>query len=596
MKLLLCFLSCLGYSALFSQAGSLDKSFGQDGKVITNFGVGSGIFSIAEQKDQKIIVTGNIGANLAVARYNSDGSFDAGFGTNGIVQTVAGESGQGRAIAIQDDDKIVIAGFQYVPAARAMVARYFPNGKIDSAFGIDGIILATIAGIQDQAYSVVVQEDGKILTGGESYIRSNPYLPSFSVFRFKTDGTPDSSFGKNGGVAIDFVLNGFASGHDIEIEPGNKIVITGYGGGATTDIAIARLKENGSFDSTFGVNGKTMQDFGIYESAYSARIDSAGKITTCGQSTSNFQDGNFIICRFKENGQLDSSFGNTGKEITDLYGGNDAAIAIALDGDFGIVACGYAEKNGIDRNITTVRYKITGSLDSSFGENGFGNFDTTVISSGSAVAVQSDGKILVGGSIGGSGDFILMRYLGSRVLASRILSFIITENNNIVQLSWRATGAETDYFNIQRSIDGRNFYSIGKVSGKNNNRFQTYSYTDADAAALDSKTIYYRLQEVDRDGSVTYGIVRSINLANAEAVFIISPNPARDYIEIIAQKDVANAQIVITDLMSRKLYSTRQNFVTNQQITIPLMNYAKGVLILTINYEGEREWHKILKQ
>src|SRR5215470_20040936 len=155
--------------------GVLDTSFGTAGAAITNFtGARDSILALVVQPDGKIVTAGRAGSsdiyNLALARYNTDGSLDASFGNGGKVTTIfpnAVRSGA-HAVVLQPDGKIVAAGWTYSPAnASFALARYNSDGSLDAAFGSGGKV-ATSLGDADsvEAFAIAIQADSKIVAAG----------------------------------------------------------------------------------------------------------------------------------------------------------------------------------------------------------------------------------------------------------------------------------------------------------------------------------------------------------------------------------------------------------------------------------------------
>jgi len=136
----------VGVGANPAQAsGSLDSSFGSDGKVITVFGTSNeSANSIAIQSNGKIVVAGSSsnGTNneFTVARYNTDGSLDSSFHSDGKVTTTIGSNAEAYSVAIQSDGKIVVAGNAIIGGRDEIaVARYNTDGSLDSSFDSDGV-------------------------------------------------------------------------------------------------------------------------------------------------------------------------------------------------------------------------------------------------------------------------------------------------------------------------------------------------------------------------------------------------------------------------------------------------------------------------
>jgi uncharacterized delta-60 repeat protein len=205
--------------------GTLDPSFGSSGKTTTSFDQVDFLNRVLLQSDGKIIAVGETGASdmgetdgksVALARYNPDGSLDAGFGTRGKVVTSTSDGAVGYAAALQPDGKLVVAG---ADGSHLFLARYNANGSLDSSFGAAGLV-SSIAG---EAYSVVVDPTGKIVVGGSA---SGPAGDQFAIVRFNPDGSPDSSFGANGVAAMDL---GFSeTGRAVALDPTGRIIMAGY--------------------------------------------------------------------------------------------------------------------------------------------------------------------------------------------------------------------------------------------------------------------------------------------------------------------------------------------------------------------------------
>lgn len=245
--------------ARYRPGGRLDPSFGHGGKVVTGFGAHT-FYGTAEavaiQPDGKVVVAGEVvprgsrTTNLAVVRYNSDGSLDRSFGTGGRVVTQVGErDSYGAAIVVQPDGKIVVAGRAAVGLRGvAALVRYSADGKLDPGFGHGGIALTSSAGLGPMA--LVIQRDRKLVTA----------LDLFGVARFLTDGSLDGTFGKDGKVRTNF--HAFANANEVVVRADGKIVVAGtVGSYPRGDFALARYTSSGRLDGSFGHGGKVVTDF-----------------------------------------------------------------------------------------------------------------------------------------------------------------------------------------------------------------------------------------------------------------------------------------------------------------------------------------------
>jgi len=372
-----------------------------DGKVTT--AVGSTIdggYAVSIQTDGKILVAGQSfnGNNydFALVRYNNDGTLDSSFAGDGVTTTVTGAyHDQAYSVTIQSDGKILAAGFSYIGNNYDFaLVRYNMNGSLDSGFDGDGIVTTDIAQSYDIGYSVAVQSDGKILVAGYGYIGNNF---DFCLVRYNSNGSLDSSFDGDGKVITDFNLaNNYT--HAVTTQSDGKILVAGYSwNGSNSDFALARYNSNGSLDSSFDGDGKVSTDLnGSTDIGYSVKVQTDGKILVVGLGA-NGSNAYFGLVRYNSNGSLDSSFDGDGKVITDLTVANDGAYSVALQSDGKILVAGYSF-TGSSYDFCLIRYNSNGSLDTSFDGDGkvvtdFNAYDDI----GYSLAVQSDGKIVVVG-------------------------------------------------------------------------------------------------------------------------------------------------------------------------------------------------------
>ena len=191
-----------GYSdfalARYNSNGTLDTSFDGDGKVITDLGSFDKAQSVTVQSDGKILVFASSGNGSVLLRYNSDGSRDNGFGSNGKVTAAVNSSGFRESITVQSDGKIVVAGQRYnTNSYDFALARYNSDGSLDTAFGSNGLVTTAVSGSWDAGFSVKIDADGKIVVaGGEA--NADGSGTDFALVRYNADGTLDSTFGAVG--------------------------------------------------------------------------------------------------------------------------------------------------------------------------------------------------------------------------------------------------------------------------------------------------------------------------------------------------------------------------------------------------------------
>jgi uncharacterized delta-60 repeat protein len=383
--------------------GSLDSSFDQDGRVITDVG-GSGFYdeayAVELQPDGKIVVAGTskVGSenDFSLARYNPDGSLDTSFDSDGKLTTDFGGHDEAHALALQPDGKIVVVGQGSTGTKLDFaLARYNQSGSLDTTFDSDGKVTTDFGEDGENAWCVALQPDGKIVVAGQfgAYLRMARYL---------SDGSLDTSFDGDGKVSF----LGVGTARAIALLPNGKILLAGSVGG---DFGLFRYNADGSLDTSFDTDGWVGTDFGGNgERANAMAIQSDGKIVLAGKTPTGFGGGDFALARYNPDGSLDTSFGAGGKLTTDL-GGYDEAYSLAIQKDGKIVAVGqHQAPNAVD--FVMARYNSNGSLDSGF--DGDGMVFTDMSNGGNDVAnsvvIQPNGRILLAGFA--NGDFGLARY------------------------------------------------------------------------------------------------------------------------------------------------------------------------------------------
>ena len=400
--------------------GALDTSFGTGGKVTTAIGSSDDDANgVVLQPDGKIVAAGSsYGTNddFALARYNADGTPDTSFDTDGKVTTALGSNTDvARGVALQPDGKIVAAGDAFISSNYDFaLARYNPDGSLDSSFGTGGKVTTPIGSSHAFAYAVALQADGKIVAAGYAFISSNY---DFALARYNADGTPDTSFDSDGKATTE-IGSGFNAALGVVLQADGKIVAAGYAfNGSNHDFALARYHANGTLDAGFGAAGTVTTAIGSgNDLANGVALQADGKIVAAGSSSSDF-----ALARYNTDGSLDAGFGTGGKVTTAIGSSTDEAFALALQADGKIVAAGYSY-NGANADFALARYNPDGLLDPGFGTGG--KVTTAIGSSGdvaNAVALQPDGKIVAAGSIsnGTNSDFALARYLGSTLTVAK---------------------------------------------------------------------------------------------------------------------------------------------------------------------------------
>lgn len=351
--------------ARYNTDGTLDSSFGVGGKVVTDFGFDDNATAVALGPNNKIAVVGTLfkggpDADFGVAQYNSDGSPDLTFGNNGKVITDFGGLDAGEAVAVQTDGKIVAIG-QTIDTDTGLIVfalvRYQLSGNPDPTFGINGKLTTLISGSNGGATSGAIQPDGKILAAG--FVFPPNTGGDFAVVRLNTNGTFDPTFGSGGAVTTNIVGANGDSIQALALQPDGKIAVGGFTHNFSTNVtmpALARYNGNGSLDPLFGDGGKVVTDFGRYTILNDLAIQPGGKIVVA-VLPEFFDAGNdFALMRYNPNGRIDTGFGLGGKVTTDFFGLEDQSGAIGSQSDGKIVVAGITRNQTGSGDFALARY------------------------------------------------------------------------------------------------------------------------------------------------------------------------------------------------------------------------------------------------
>lgn len=608
---------------LSAQPGTLDSSFGINGKDTTinrNTNIGK---SLGLQKDGKIVLAGGKD-NFICVRYNTNGSIDTSYGDEGIAKFTFKHFGSiCNAAIMQSDEKMVLTGFVDSNGIREdfQVQRVTTTGESDSTFNGTGQLSTYIGPKGCQAYAIGLQSDEKIIVGGFSY--NNFDKKTFTLVRYLQNGIVDSTFG---GVGIILTPNG-NSGSDsyfnsLAVQNDDKIVAIGLGhDDINFGTTIIRYQKNGVLDTSFGINGFVFTN--IYPVANALNLQSDGKILLA----SNDESGNIYLWRYLSNGNIDSSFGINGKQITSLNGRYTYINSIITQSDNKIVISGNISNpnSGNYWDFGIIRYLKNGLLDSSFGINGvvvtdfYGYSDEP-----SAIALQKDGKILQAGTsyypAKKENVFALVRYNNDGPIIGLKKNISSNEGNiGLVPVQFKVTIsnpyekdifinygtknltalAGLDYINTSGTLRIKAGKKTGNITvniiGDNEaERNEKFSFVlsnpvNAILGGLDSAICTIKN---DDPLFVSNGSTEEHIKANETSIKVY-PNPAKETLRIQGLNAGGKTTISILDMQGNAVIKTTTG---NSNFTVNVKNLAPGTYYANIDSGIKTETIKFIKE
>lgn len=410
---------------------------------------------------------------FAVSTFGNVVSLDSTFnGTGYRLQAVGAGNANGQSIAIQTDGKIVMAGSLRVgnESESVSVIRVNTDGTLDTSFGSGGFAFSPAEVKSAFGIKVLLQPDGKILVGGGTYL-TQPQKHAFTVIRFTSDGALDKTFNGTGYATGNVPGTFWDIGETMGLQADGKILVVGKtlnvpGQGTEWDIAVMRFTADGALDTTF--DGDGIRKIGVpnvSEEGYSVLAQADGKILVGGAEITTVWK--YLLTRLNADGSTDTSFAANGMTIFQLDFINNNFTSLALQSDGRILGFGGGK---------IVRFSPDGIRDMTFGSNGVqsgtgtiepselrvldgdkflihtrngvprfmrdGAIDThysgSFTVSGNlcfmrSLAVQSDGKAVVGGYCSNNGDniqrFALARF--QEIRTKRYLDFSGDEKSDM---------------------------------------------------------------------------------------------------------------------------------------------------------------------
>ncbi len=369
--------------------GDFDTSFGGDGSMSLDWGTFSSVTGILVQPDGRIVASGGGGdpSAFVVARLTSNGPLDTAFAMT-TLSVVGGDWAE--EVARQPDGKIVAVGLTGPISAEGIVMRLNPDGTVDGSFGAGGITGLDYGGPGDFLDDVLIQPDGKIVVVGRGGTTND-----WVVTRLTPQGLPDTGFDGDGTAVLDLGGDDRATG--VALRADGKLIIAGHRN--ASGIWVARLNADGSPDTGFSDDGRLPLQPASGDQTDDMVLQPDGKIVVAGKATGD----SFLVTRLKPDGSYDEDFADSEGLAAVSFGPNtDAAHAVALQASGKIVVAGYTLAGTTCCTLMAVaRLQPGGSLDTTFSGDGKQTLNGAS-SDAWSVALQPDGRIVVGGDRGDS--------------------------------------------------------------------------------------------------------------------------------------------------------------------------------------------------
>jgi len=428
-------------------AGMLDPTLNNGAPVKAAFASTANYpMEVLGQGDGKVLVAGHArnandaGYSAYVSRFLADGAIDGGFGGNGTLRI--GDGSASLAISgamLGANGTMLLVGTTTVGAVadqeeRAWIARVGADGNIDGAFGVAGQRVVDCGAMSQCAYTSIAREsDGHVLALGVAHEKTGNDRMTF-IDRYNADGTPDAAYGVDGRIVFGGSLNGFAGSH-LQLDAQGRMVITGtrFSNGADSGVVV-RMATAGVFDATWSGDGVATKIVDAQETAFQrAALMKDGRIVAVGCTTAKNGEATGRAVRFNADGSPDLSFGVQG--VASLA---SCMLAAGAQSDGKLVVAGYARNQETGAPVAIVaRLDTNGQLDTSFNHSGFVVPAGLSASLTSALAIDADGRIVVGAATGSASAaqydaYLLARYIGVESAANVVEFYNVTLNHYFV--------------------------------------------------------------------------------------------------------------------------------------------------------------------
>ncbi len=524
------FLLCIPAPEILAQNMLPDTLFGTYSNLQVSPGIGDVGYNFLYQPDNKIIFGGcdyDISQNdyhIDMVRFDNCGYIDSTFGTNGLVHTKFDQRSMGYCFRLQQDGKILCGGQQAPSNAGSQqipcISRFNEDGSVDGTFNGTGFNSLRYDDISSGSFnSVCLMPDYRILCIGSCSGNANGGVNGIGLMRFSHDGTLDPTFSGDGKVIYsDQVFTAFGKVYGHLLSNGRIIAIASVWDASYLDYFFAvAFDSTGAVDYNFGDGGFFTDTVPLV--VYGNALGTALQSDDKVLLMANRTSGNGIeVIRIKPDGKIDSTFGNYGHSTINITGMTAKGITILGDGKI-MVMGGYSTGYGVGCGV---RLNSDGSVDTGFGTDGFMIFDlnnnlgTHYLNDLLEVAPN---HWVAGGS---TNDFIIKKY---------------TDLSNVPHISISGSQlVSTGTGTFQWYLDGI------MIPGENSNTYTPGQNGAYSVVITDNNDCTYMSDPFE---------VNSVGVDEQDLRAIkVYPNPFSDNLNIALTKD-GPAEIVLYDISSR---------------------------------------------
>ena len=464
------------------------------------------------------------------------------------------------------------------------------DGGLDTSFGDGGIVVTDLYEGLNYSSAVIEQLDGKVISGGFSFVNSTE---ENALFRYNLDGTVDTSFGDNGVLITPVVGN-----LDLNFQQGNKLIVSGSVDHSTGNISLFRYLSDGTLDNTFATNGVLTTDLPNGNLYKINLFDDDSFLLTGSYNANNIF---FIVFqKYLNNGTLDTSFGNNGTIINEIGYPNSFIDEVKIHSNSVYVLAPKQSYN--DFVVSVLKFTEDYVLDGNFGTNGIATTSIEIIPGNSQKSIAfdlfDDGSIYLAGGHGNCDDFYMAFHAklkpdgekdtsfgnnGVQVLSSNYYmpeQVIIQENNRVLIAGNVSECFEWSFATISRYFSGG---------------FEDASFNLQD----DGQEVFFDDMQILADGKIImvgttpwyngnfgsdFAIVRYNNNALSISEFenqitTIYPNPSTGIFNIEREIFSEKTPFKITDITGKTIVS---GDLTEKQSQIDLASAQSGVYFLKI--------------